>query len=381
MKKIKFTLLMTTALLIGACATNYEEEKTVLMGKPDTPDLVNSFEAEKEQAQIFTRETPKKEVSIPEKKKTNKKIIPNKKGEPAVKEKAPEAPPVTAPAGTEPVVAPTPTVTTSTSSFTVPNNPAPADYPEEFKAYDAKSKAIWGKFKPIFSPGEQSIMAVTYLGVTAGHITIQSKEITTLNNKPAYHFYARFKSSDSYRYFYWLDDRLDSYVEKETFLPMKYSLIQREKKQNVDDLQLFDFKKAVTLNWYKRVKEGSNKDEKGETKIPLYAQDSFSALQFVRGLPLVKGDIYELPVITRGKFWILKAEVMGEETTSVNGKDMKAIKIKAETNFPGVLKKSGDINFWYGADSDRRLLKFQAKIKLGSLYGEVVEFTPGNKVQ
>lgn len=374
MKKIKFALLMTTALLIGACATNYEEEKTVLMGKPDTPDLVSSFEAEKEQENIFTTTAPKKEVQAPEKKKTGKKIIPNKS------DKAPAVPAVTPPVQapvTAPVVAPPAT----TSSFTVPNNPAPADYPEEFKAYDAKSRAIWAKFKPIFNPGEQSIMAVTYLGVTAGHITIQSKEVTTLNNKPAYHFYARFKSSDSYRYFYWLDDRLDSYVEKETFLPMKYSLIQREKKQNVDDLQLFDFKKAVTLNWYKRVKEGSNKDEKGETKIPLYAQDSFSALQFVRGLPLVTGDVYELPVITRGKFWILKAEVMGEETTSVNGKDMKAIKIKAETNFPGVLKKSGDINFWYGADADRRLLKFQAKIKLGSLYGEVVEFTPGNKVQ
>ena len=375
MKKIKFTLLMTTALLIGACATNYEEEKTVLMAKNDTPDLVSSFEAEKEQAQIFTTETPKKEVTIPEKKKRNQKVMPATKTAPAVKEKAPEKKPESTP------VAPAVIPPVTSSEFTVPNNVAPADYPEEFKAYDAKSKAVWEKFKPIFNPGEQSIMAVTYLGVTAGHITIQSKEITTLNNKPAYHFYARFKSSDSYRYFYWLDDRLDSYVEKQTFLPMKYSLIQREKKQNVDDLQLFDFKKAVTLNWYKRVKEGSNKDEKGETKIPLYAQDSFSALQFVRGLPLIKGDVYELPVITRGKFWILKAEVMGEETTSVNGKDMKAIKIKAETNFPGVLKKSGDINFWYGADADRRLLKFQAKIKLGSLYGEVVEFTPGTKVQ
>lgn len=377
MKKIKFTGILATALLISACATNYEEEKTVLMSKAETPDLVSSFEAEKEQAQIFTTETPKKEVSIPEKKKSGRKITPTTTPAPAVKEKAPEkkseVTPVTAPAVIPPV--------TTSSAFSVPNNVAPADYPEEFKAYDAKSKVLWEKFKPIFNPGEQSIMAVTYLGVTAGHITIQSKEITTLNNKPAYHFYARFKSSDSYRYFYWLDDRLDSYVEKQTFLPMKYSLIQREKKQNVDDLQLFDFKKAVTLNWYKRVKEGSNKDEKGETKIPLYAQDSFSALQFVRGLPLVKGDIYELPVVTRGKFWILKAEVMGEETTSVSGKDMKAIKIKAETNFPGVLKKSGDINFWYGADSDRRLLKFQAKIKLGSLYGEVVEFTPGTKVQ
>lgn len=373
-------MLMLITLIIGACATNYEEEKSVLMAKPESTDLVSSFDAEKEQAQIFQGETvkeaPKKEVTIPEKKSKSKKIEPVKKTEPSKKE-APVVTPPPAPATTESTPPPAPVAPTSF----VPNNPPPADYPEEFKAYDAKAKVLWEKFKPVFNPGEQSIMAVTYLGVTAGHITIQSKEITTLNGKPVYHFYARFKSSDSYRYFYWLDDRLDSYVEKATFLPMKYSLVQREKRQNVDDLQLFDFKKSVTLNWYKRVKEGSNKDEKGETKIPLYSQDSFSALQFVRGLPLIKGDIYELPVVTRGKFWILKAEVMGEEVTSVNGKDMKAIKVRAETNFPGVLKKSGDINFWYGADEDRRLLKFQAKVKLGSLYGEVVEFKAGNKVQ
>ena len=52
----------------------------------------------------------------------------------------------------------------------------PADYPEEYKAYDAKSKEAWSKFNPIFYQGEQSIMAVTYLGVTAGYITIMSKE-------------------------------------------------------------------------------------------------------------------------------------------------------------------------------------------------------------
>ena len=358
MKKI--VILIILSLAFTSCATNYEDEKTVLLSKPaESTDLVTSFEANKAESEIFKKEeAPVVEKPTKASKKTTaKKTVTPKKAETT----ATPAPAVTA----APVVAPS----------------APSDYPEEYKAYDAKSKGVWEKFKPVFYPGEQSIMAVTYMGVTAGYITINSKEITTLNGKQAYHYYARFKSSDSYRYFYWLDDKLETFVEKDNFLPMKYSLVQREKKQNVDDLQLFDFKKMMTYNWYKRVKEGSNKDEKGENKIPRYAQDSFSALQFVRGLPLNKGDQYEFPVITRGKFWILKVEVMDEETITVAGQDVKAIKIRAETNFPGVLKKSGDINFWYGADSERRLLKFQAKIKLGSLYGEVVEFKPGTKAQ
>lgn len=359
---------MAFTLILSSCATNYEEEKSVLLSKPENTDLVNQFDAQKQQAEIYKAEEETKaqeaKAAAEAAKKTSKKTKQQSAKTPATTAITPAAKAAEAPK-TAPVKAPA----------------LPANYPEEYKAYDAKSKEAWAKFSPLFYQGEQSIMAVTYLGVTAGYITIMSKDVVTLNGKQAFHYYARFKSSDSYRYFYWLDDKLDSYVDKETFLPMKYSLVQREKKQNVDDLQLFDFKKMMTYNWYKRVKEGSNKDEKGEDMIPSLAQDSFSALQFVRGLPLIKGDKYELPVITRGKFWILKVEVMGEESTTVNGKDTQAIKIKAETNFPGVLKKSGDINFWYGTDPERRLLKFQAKVKLGSLYGEVVEYKPGIKVQ
>jgi hypothetical protein len=372
MKNYKSILLLAFTLALSSCATNYEEEKSVLLSKPENTDLVNQFDAEKQQEEIYkadevakAEEAKAAAAAKKSSKKSKTKIIKETKTE--VVTKTPAAP--VAKAADAPKVSIGKVLS------------LPANYPEEYKAYDAKSKDAWAKFNPVFYQGEQSIMAVTYLGVTAGYITIMSKEVVSLNGKQAFHYYARFKSSDSYRYFYWLDDKLDTYVEKETFLPMKYSLVQREKKQNVDDLQLFDFKKMMTYNWYKRVKEGSNKDEKGEAMIPSLAQDSFSALQFVRGLPLIKGDKYELPVITRGKFWILKVEVMGEESTTVNGKDTQAIKIKAETNFPGVLKKSGDINFWYGTDPERRLLKFQAKIKLGSLYGEVVEYKPGIKVQ
>ncbi len=151
-----------------------------------------------------------------------------------------------------------------------------------------------------------------------------------------------------------------------------------EKKQDVDDLQLFDFEKLKNYSFYKRVKKDSNKDEKLNIYIPKFTQDSFSALQFVRGLPLKKGDLYEFPVATRGKVWLLKVEVVGTETINVLNKDISAIKIKAETHFPGVLKKSGDIFFWYSNDSLRKFLKFQAKVKIGSLNGEVVDYRPGD---
>jgi hypothetical protein len=354
MKKINSLIILASLVVLGACATNYEEEKTVLLTNAETPDLVSSFDVDKDKAAGLTAKPVDADAPVAPAKKDTKASAKKAKGQKAA------------------VVA-APAVTTPAAEVT--------EYSEEFKGYDVKSKLVWDKFEPVFYEGEQSIMSISYLGVTAGHVTITSQNVVTLKNKLAYHYFARFKSNDSYRYFYWLDDKLDTYIEKNTFLPMKYSLTQREKKQNVDDLQLFDFDKLMTYHWYKRVKEGSNKEEKIEKPIPRYAQDSFAALQLVRGLPLNKGDIYEFPVVTRGKIWLLKVEVLGEDLINVGDKEVKAIKIKAETNFPGVLKKSGDIIFWYGNDPEKRLLKFQAKIKIGSVFGELVEYKPGTLVK
>lgn len=361
----KKIILLLSLVLLNSCATNFEEEKETLL-KQENKDLVSSFELSNEEAKKYKEVDP---ATIPSPTPTVKTetTSKNKNGKNKKSTKLEKA-----------VPQPTATPTISSSEANKSNEiKYPADYPELFKQYDKNSKGVWEKFKPIFYKGEQSIMAISYLGVTAGYITIISKGIVKVGDRLAYDYYARFKSRDAYRYFYWLDDYLESFVDKETFLPIKYTLVQREKKQNVDDLQLFESKKLKNYTYYKRVKEGSNRDEKKDVYIPYYLQDSFSALQFVRGLPLKKGDQLEFPVATRAETWILKIQVVDEEVINVADKDVRAIKIKAETHFPGVLQKSGDIIFWYSADEMRRLLKFQAKVKLGSIYGDLVEYKPG----
>lgn len=347
----KILPFLFTLTLLSACGS-FEDDKRSLMTPPeDKKDLVKAFELSKDEAEKYKATEAKQEekaaTSVPNGKK--------EKGKKAAKIEKKVETKVTGAKGDE----------------------YPAEFPQLFKDYDAVSRPVWEKFKPVFYKGEQSIIAISYLGVTAGYITMTSRDIVKIGDKMAYHYFARFKSRDAYRYFYWLDDTIETFIEQNTFLPIKYSLIQREKKQNVDDLQLFDFKKHKVMTWYKRVKENANKDEHLEKFIPNYVQDSFAALQFVRGLPLHKGDKYDFPVSTRGDTWLLKIEVMGEESVSVNGNDVRAYRLKAETHFPGVLQKSGDINFWYAMDEGKRLVKFQAKVKLGSIYGDLVEYKPG----
>lgn len=360
-KKI-LSYLFTLALL-SSCGSFEEDKKSLMTPPEEKKDLMKSFDLSKDEAEKYKAS----ENKVEEKTVVTAPILNGKKGKEKKSSKKEEKQTKIAETTKAPVAAKA--------------DEYPADFPQLFKDYDAVSKPVWEKFKPVFYKGEQSILAISYLGVTAGHITMTSKDMVRVGDKTAYHYFARFKSRDAYRYFYWLDDTIETFIEQNTFLPIKYSLIQREKKQNVDDLQLFDFKKQKVLTWYKRVKEGANKDEHLEKYIPHYVQDSFAALQFVRGLPLHRGDKYDFPVSTRGETWLLKIEVVGEEMVSVNGNDLRAYRLKAETHFPGVLQKSGDINFWYAMDEGKRLVKFQAKVKLGSIFGELVEYKPGISVK
>lgn len=256
----------------------------------------------------------------------------------------------------------------------------PKGYPEQFKKYNKKYKDIWAKSIPRIFVGEEMEIDVKYFNVTAGKVILRTLENAKIGSRDTFHFRADLKSAPFYAYIYELDDYLESFWDVETLLPLKYTLVQRESGQSVDDLQIFDFQELKTHFFYKRVKKGKTKKEKKEDFIPAYFQDSFAALFFARGLPLEKGDVYEFPIVTRAKVWLVQFKVLGEEVITVGGEKIKAIKIDAETRFPGILKKKGDINFWFSADEYRRILKFEAKVKLGTIYGELARFKKGKRI-
>lgn len=236
---------------------------------------------------------------------------------------------------------------------------------------------FWTKSRPIVDVGESFIFEVSYFGITAGHIKLTTESEKIVNGKPRYHFNASMRSARFYSAFYSLDDSIDSYIDKESFLPVKYVLTQRESGQSVDDLQIFDHDKNETHVFYKRLKKGKKKVYRKIASIPSSFHDSYSAIHFVRSFPLKIGDKYEFPVITRGKKWILKVDAVKHENIKIMGEYTKAIKIKAETHYPGVLEKKGDINFWFSADRHKKLLKFDAKVKIGTVTGDLVEYQKG----
>lgn len=250
----------------------------------------------------------------------------------------------------------------------------PADTPEEFKDLDYESEKFWNKYKPYLIQGEKAVFAIKYGIISTGNITIETKEDTVIGSNKAFHIQARIKTSDYYSYLYELDDLCDSFIKKDSFTPLKFSLIQRESSQDVDDLQLFDLDELKNYSFYKRVTKEKTKKEKNVKMIPRYFQDPLSLMYFVRGLPMKIGAEYAIPFANKGKIEMLNAKVEKIEKISTKIGRKEAYRVAMETSHSGKTIKGGRMTFWFATDETRIFLKFNAKIKIGSISGDLLEY-------
>ncbi len=336
--------------------------------KQEKKDLVERFELDAQQLEKFktTGEEPI-EIELVDAKPTKEKeaSVPVPTPAPSAQVASPPLP--------EKKLEEPPKVVNPVISITPPY---PEDKKEIFTAYDEKSAKVWSSAKFNFPDYEKTVLDVSFYGVTVGKIALMILPPSEVGKEKVYHFYAKLLSAPFYRFIYNIDDYIESYVSQERFLPLKYALVQRESSQDVDDLQLFDNEKLKTYSHYKRVKKAEEKKESLEASIPKFYQDSFSALYFVRGLPLNTGTKYEFPVLTRSKLWMISVEVLEKETLKIfDGTKQEAFKLKIITQYPGVLEKRGDAFFWLATTPEHRVLKFEAQVKLGSISGVLTEYS------
>jgi hypothetical protein len=211
----------------------------------------------------------------------------------------------------------------------------PADFPENLKQLDKLAIDSWKLIDTKYLSNEEMFLDVDYLGMTVGKVVLSYRGLKSIQDKPVHHFQAFFKSAPFYSAIYELDDKLDTYVDKEKFVSLRYNLVQRESKQDVDEVQLFDRDSLTTNAYQKRVVKGEAKNKKWNGQIPRYSIDALSVLWLIRSMPLKNGEKYILPVVNKGKTLKLEATVEKREKITVKMGAFSAIKVRAHTGSTG----------------------------------------------
>ena len=130
------------------------------------------------------------------------------------------------------------------------------------------------------------------------------------------------------------------------------------------------FVKGKGLYWEKKMTKKGERKKRKEWRLAPYSQNLISALFYLRTFTMRPGKVITIPVADAGKPVLIKGHVLRKERITVPAGEFDTHVVKIKYEVDGAFKQIGDI-FYYITDDDRRwLVKFEAKIKVGTINAE-----------
>lgn len=235
--------------------------------------------------------------------------------------------------------------------------------------------------RPIRDPyrvGEKVTLEVSYFGVVAGDMTLETRPFVEVNGRKAYRFAGTARSTSVFAMFYAVDDWFETFVDYETLVPYSYALHVKESKQLRETRTLFDWKKLSADFWDKKINAEKKLEEKQyEWEILSYSQNIFTAPFYLRNFKLVPGKKLAYRVAHEKENLVVTGEVLRREVLSTPAGEFRTVVVKPKIELNGAFKPVGDIFIWLTDDDRKFIVKIEAKIKIGKVVATVKSIEPG----
>lgn len=239
--------------------------------------------------------------------------------------------------------------------------------------------------RPIHDPflvGESIRHEVYYnlVRITAGEMEFQTLPFKVVNGRKAYQFQVNLKTTSLFSSFYSVDDKVNTLIDYELWLPRLYTLHVKESSQLREGRNYFDFDKMKAIYEEKKVTSKKGVEEKKqEWEILPYSQNVFSVIYYMRLFAWRDNKEYAFRVADDGENLVFKGKVVKREVINTPIGEFKAIKIKPEFTVKGAFKPVGDIYIWLSDDPRKIPLRIESKIKIGTIVSQIIDYQPGIK--
>jgi len=220
--------------------------------------------------------------------------------------------------------------------------------------------------KTTYAGGETLRYTVSWLGITAGEIVMQVRKIADSHETFALEVTAR--TAGMLEVFYPVEDQFRTIVQGPMRLPSRHEMQQKEGRRVNRKVTKYDQEKF-------RVSYRKNDEPAEIYQVNGQMQNEFSAFFFMRALSFAGDASMIVPTFADKKRHEVVVAVEGkEEQESVLGKK-KTIKVRPHLKFKGLYEKVGDPLVWLTDDAWRIPIRIQAKIVIGSLTADLVEYS------
>ena len=224
-----------------------------------------------------------------------------------------------------------------------------------------------------FEMGEELKLSLRWMMLPAGTASLKVVSGEFVKGRPTVRLTGRLLSSVIVDTIYHVDNRIDVLIDREALFPYRFLLSMLETHQKKETRVKFDHvSKVAHYQANRKSAKWGNKVEDRKDVVPKYVKDMYTALYYARTLDYALGRTEVLDLYENGKNMQLKLTPVGTELVVSSLGAFQCLKIRVQLALNNVLKPMGDVFIWLSDDSKKYIVKFDAKIKIGSLNGLLI---------
>ncbi|MDX1751812.1 Protein of unknown function [Salinimicrobium sediminis] len=222
-----------------------------------------------------------------------------------------------------------------------------------------------------FQDGEWFRFRVHYGMVNAGFATLEVKE-TTFKNQPVYHVVGKGNSTGMVHVFFKVDDNYESFMHKETGMPLRFIRQIDEGGHTRDLLVDFDHENGAAHVFNRK------HNERNTYKIPANVQDMISSFYHLRNNLDVKeleaGEMHSIKMFLDDEIHDFQLKFLGREVVKTKLGNIAALKFQPYVLAGRVFEKKEGLTMWVSDDKNRMPIKIKANLAVGSLDADIDAF-------
>lgn len=223
-----------------------------------------------------------------------------------------------------------------------------------------------------FLVGEHMEMELNWMALPAGRVVLEVRPGQPFNGRPTYHLWGNALSSRLVDTIYHVDNTIESIIDAAGLVPYKFLLHMVETHQKKETRVAFDHTKKKAYYWAKRVSEKWGPlDQDRADDIVGQPRDMFSALYYARTLNYKLNETQSFAIYENNQNLVVELTPVANEFVNTKVGAFQCWKLKVTVKLDNVLRPTGDLYMWLSDDSKKYIVKFDAKIKIGSLYGNL----------
>lgn len=216
-----------------------------------------------------------------------------------------------------------------------------------------------------FKAGEYVEYRVHYGAVTAGIAKMEVREKpVTINGRECYHMVGQGISSKTFSLFYRVNDRYETFVDRETLVPHKF-------KRKIEEGSFKHYSEVrFDRENNKAYERQSNKEHTASYDVPSSIQDVMSAFYFARTQDYTDakpGDIYKFQNFIDRKVFDLEVKFLGLEVIEIGNIKYRTVKLEPLVREGGLFQHEGSLILWISDDENRIPIRIESGLVIGSI--------------